>query len=117
MSADELQNSKGSHPLGILFRALPAIIAFVGRKQIEKYDNRSINFCVNISVLAVVINIVASLTSGIMTGRLIGYTGLFVYLLVPFLLKKSFNESISNRLSFVVTIYYILLFFLDMYIL
>ena len=117
MSADELQNSKGSHPLGILFRALPAIIAFVGRKQIEKYDNRSINFCVNISVLAVVINIVASLTSGIMTGRLIGYTGLFVYLLVPFLLKKSFNESISNRLSFGVTIYYILLFFLDMYIL
>lgn len=115
LSEETLQKSTGSNPLGILFRAVPAVIAFIGRKQIAAKQNRLLNICVNISVITVVMNVVASMTSGVMAGRLAGYTTIFSYILLPYLLKKTFNEAISKKLFVSVTIYYVLSFVIKLY--
>ena len=115
MSEESLEQASGSNPLRIIFSAIPAIIAFAGRRKIAQMNDRLINTCINISVITVMMYTVASVTSGIMTGRLPGYTSAFNFILLPFLLNRVFNEKISQNLKTLVTAYYSVYFILDLY--
>ena len=115
LTEEELQQSQGSNPLGILFRSLPAVIAFWGRKQIAKANNRMVNMLVNIAIITVAVNVVSSQTSGIMTGRLMGYLTIYSYLLYPYLLTKVFDEKVSHNLQLILTLFYSSIFLYDLY--
>lgn len=116
MDEETLNESAGSNPIRIAFSAIPVIIAFVGRKQIALANNRLINICINISVITVIMFAIASVTSGIMVGRLPGYTTIYNFLLFPYLLRKVFNEKISNNLTFFIVIFYTVCFIMDLYV-
>jgi hypothetical protein len=115
MSEETLQQATGSNPLRIVVSAIPAVIAFVGRKQIAAANNHIVNICINMSIVTVVMYAVASLTSGILAGRLPGYTLIFNFILFPYLLNKVFNETISKNLRLVITLFYVAYFILDLY--
>lgn len=115
MSEEALQQAKGSNPLRILVSAIPAVIAFIGRKQIAAANNHVTNICINMSIVTTIIYAVASLTSGIMAGRLPGYTLIYNFILFPYLLNKVFNETISKNLRLGITLFYVAYFILDLY--
>lgn len=106
VSEEYLQSAKGSNPLRIAISAIPVVIAFIGRKEIAKSNNLLINICVNMSIVTTLIYFVASFTSGIMTGRLPGYTGIYNFILIPYLSKKVFNETVSKNIKLFFVIFY-----------
>lgn len=116
MTEESLQEAKGSNPIRIAISAIPTVLAFAGRKQIALANNRMVNICVNISAMTVVIYIVSSMTSGIMTGRLPGYTTVYNFLIFPYLLSKVFNEVMSKNIRLVVSLFYVLYFFADAFV-
>lgn len=110
ISEETLQASKGSNPLRILIATIPTVIAFVGRKKIELNNNPLINICVNMSIVTVIIYINASLTSGVLTGRLPGFTALYNFILIPYLAKDVFDESISKSIKLFFILFYTVYF-------
>lgn len=112
LSEETLTQSKGLNPIRLFINLIPVIIAFIGRKKIEKANNSLINSCINISIANISINIVAVLTSGIMTGRLAGYTTLYNFILFPYLCHSVFNEKISKNLEIILIAFYIMHFFI-----
>ena len=115
ISEETLQQATGSNPLRIVVSAIPAVIAFIGRKHIAAANNHVVNICVNMSIVTTVMYAVASLTSGIMAGRLPGYTLIYNFILFPYLLNKVFNETISKNLRLGITLFYVAYFILDLY--
>lgn len=106
LSEELLQTAKGANPLRIVISAIPTVIAFVGRKKIASANNQLINICVNMSIVTTLIYFIASITSGVMTGRLPGFTGIYNFILIPYLSKNVFNEGVSKRIKTFFVLFY-----------
>lgn len=116
MLSEEIKSvDDGANPLRIVISALPCVIAFIGRKKIAAENNSLINICVNMSVFTTLIFFVATFTNGIGTGRLPIYTGLFNLILIPYLCKSVFNETVSKNIKIFFILFYIAYFFADLY--
>ncbi len=110
ISQEVLESEDGTNPIRVIVDAVPMLLAFWGRKKISDDDDLLLPVCVNMSVITTGINIVAMLTSGIMTGRLPVYTGLYSYILLPYLIKRLFNKSESKVVYFIMIVLYIAFF-------
>lgn len=86
-------NDNGTHPLRVLVYSIPAILSFVGRKQIQSYNNPLINLCTNMSIITSGLYVVSMFTSGIFLGRLPIYTSLYSYILLPWELENVISEK------------------------
>lgn len=73
----------GTNPLRVLVYSVPAILAFVGRKQIRREGNALVNFCTNMSIISMGLYLVSMVSSGIFIGRLPIYCSLYGYILLP----------------------------------
>ena len=112
---EEIKNTdNGANPLRIVFSAIPCVIAFIGRKRIAAENNMMVNICINMSMFTTLTYFVATFTNGIGTGRLPIYTSVFNYILIPYLCKKVFNESISKKLHVCFVGYYLASYFAEM---
>ncbi len=78
----------GAHPLRVLVSALPVILAFLARENINKKNDPVLNICVNMSVINLGIYLIAMVTSGIMIGRLPIYVSLYTLIVLPYLIFK-----------------------------
>lgn len=107
--------SIGVNPIRVLVMAIPSIIAFTQRKRIKEIDDSFVKVWVNLSVITTECYIVGMFTSGVM-GRMPGYFQMFNLLLLPWLLKKSFDESMGKSILIASLIGYFAYFWYDMYI-
>ena len=116
MLSEEIKSADdGANPLRILISAIPCVVAFAGRKKIAADNSPLINICVNMSVFTTLVFFVATFTNGIGTGRLPIYTGLFNLILIPYLCKNTFNETVSKKLKVFFVLFYIAYFIVILY--
>ena len=116
MLSEEIKSvDNGANVLRIFISAIPFVIAFIGRKKIAADNNPLINICINMSVFTTLIFFVATFTNGIGTGRLPMYTALYNLILIPYLCKSVFNETVSKNIKIFFILFYIAYFFADLY--
>lgn len=116
MLSEEIKKvDDGANALRILLSAIPCVISFVGRKKIAAENNTLINISVNMSVFTTLTFFVATFTNGIGTGRLPMYTALYNLILIPYLCKSVFNETVSKNIKIFFILFYIAYFFADLY--
>ncbi|EGC75219.1 hypothetical protein HMPREF0490_01109 [Lachnospiraceae bacterium 6_1_37FAA] len=90
----------GVNPMRVLVNSVPAILAWVGRKSIDRDNDLVINLCVNMSIITTCIYLIAMVTSGIMLGRLPIYTSLYSFILLPYIIKRIFTVT-SYKLVYI----------------
>ena len=88
-------NDDGTNVLRVLVYIVPCILAFIGKKKIEKTSDPIINYCVNMSLISAGFYIISIFTSGIFIGRIPIYFSLFNYILLPWELKNLFKKNTS----------------------
>lgn len=86
-------NDDGTNPIRVLFQMIPTILAFIGRKQLQKEDDRTIAICTNMSIISSMLWLVSMVTSGIYMGRLPIYANMFNYILLPYELDRFFAKE------------------------
>lgn len=105
----------GINPIRIIVMAIPSVIAFIKRDEIKGKSSPFINQLINMSVIVTECYIVGMFTSGVI-GRLPIYFILFNWLLLPWLIKNFFDESMSKFITLASIIGYMGYFCYDMYI-
>lgn len=109
------ENQVGVNPIRVLVMAIPSILAFAQRDNIKEINDPFVNIWINLSVITTECYIVGMFTTGIM-GRIPGYFQMFNLLLLPWLLKKAFDESMGKSILIASLIGYFVYFWYDMYI-
>ena len=89
------EEDDGVNPLRVLLYAIPPIVAFVKRSELEKYyeKNSMISICVNMSLITAALYLVGLFTSGILVGRFPIYSELYNLILIPFLLHTCLSKE------------------------
>lgn len=105
----------GVNPFRVVVMAMPSIIAFWKRKQIQEKLNPFFKICVNLSVITTGCYIVGMFTSGII-GRLPIYFQIFNYILLPWLLKEAYDEDMSKTITLTAVVLYFIYFYYEMVI-
>lgn len=100
----------GVNPIRVLIAAVPAVLAFLGRKKIKEINNPLINICINLSVVGVGIYVVGVVTSGIMVGRIPIYFTLTNYILLPWLIENVLNGKTRTAIKILCYIFYLVYF-------
>lgn len=110
MSSMRTMGDDGVNPIRVIISAVPMMLSFINRKSIQKEENKLIYICVNMSVVTVGLNMIAMVTSGILVGRLAIYTSLYSFIIIPYLIRKSFTERsqkiVNGMLIILYFIYY-----------
>ncbi|MDD5923376.1 MAG: EpsG family protein [Clostridia bacterium] len=110
MSAAKESGDDGTSFLRVLVNIVPTIICFVFRKQLDT-ENRVINICVNMSVITAGLYLISMVTSGILIGRLPGYTNMYNFILLPYLIKNVFTEQDSKTVNTIMIVMYIIYYY------
>lgn len=100
----------GTNPLRVLVYSVPAILSWLGIKEIREADDPVINICTNMSIISAAFYIVSMFTSGIYIGRLPIYFSLSSYILLPWLIEKVFSYK-WTRWIYVICIALYLVFY------
>lgn len=82
----------GTNILRVLVYIVPTILAFLGRKKINRENDTIISYCVNMSLISAGFYIVSIFTSGIFIGRIPIYFSLYNYILLPWEIKNIFEK-------------------------
>lgn len=105
----------GTNPLRVLVYSIPAILAFIGRKIVDKSENPLINFCTNMSIITAGIYVVSMFTSGIYYGRLPILTSLYNYILLPWEIENIFTKQSRKIVYSVLIICYLGFYYFQMH--
>ena len=113
-STEQFAQDDGVNPIRVLVMAVPPVIAFWGRKILERKENAFINICINMSVICAGIYFLGIFTSGILVGRLPIYFEIYNMILLPYLLKECFAEESSKIMFVLCTIGFLGFYYLQM---
>lgn len=105
----------GVNPFRVLVMAIPAIMAFLRRKHMGEHITPFVKVWINLSVITAECYLVGMFTSGVM-GRMPMYFQMFNLLLLPWLLKNAFDESMGKSILLASLIGYFAYFWYDMII-
>ena len=109
-------NDDGTNPIRVIVYSVPALLSLVGLRNIRKTDDKVINFCTNMSIVASGLHLISMVTSGIFIGRLPIYASLYSNgILLPWELKNVFNNSSSRYMKIITIACYTMLYFYQMY--
>lgn len=111
ISSDSYLNDDGVNPIRVLVFSITTILAFISKKNVE--DNDVVNILINMSIVTTGIYIIGMSTSGIMIGRLPIYTQMYQYILLPYLINKTFNFK-DRKIIYILSIACYLLYFYAM---
>lgn len=90
-------NDDGTNPIRVLVYSIPMILSLMGLRYIREADDKVINFCTNMSIVASGLYLISMVTSGIFIGRLPIYASLFSNgVLLPWEVDNIFNEESSR---------------------
>ena len=90
---DQFAQDDGSSIFHTLIAAVPVVLAFWKRREIEEKNVKHIFIIVNMSVLAVMVSLLANFTSGILIGRFPIFLTLYNFILLPWMFDNVFNEE------------------------
>lgn len=101
--ANLVAEDTGVNPMRVAFFALPVVFAFMFRNTLQKEADKDIyvSICINMSLATAALYFVGMFTSGIFIGRLPVYCELYECMLVPFLMKKCFNDK-NRKLAYII---------------
>ena len=86
-------NDDGTNIFRVLFYSVPAIMSLIFRPYVLRADDKLINVCANLSIIAAGIYLFSFFTSGIIVGRLPIYFSLANYILIPWLVQEVFDAG------------------------
>lgn len=113
-STAQFAEDDGVNPIRVLVMAVTPVIAFCGRKVLEKKADAFINICINMSVICAGIYFLGIFTSGILVGRLPIYFEIYNLILLPYLLKECFTRESSKIMFVLCTIGFLGFYYLQM---
>lgn len=96
----------GANVIRVFVGAVPIVLAYLGRKQIAKDNDRFVNILINFSVLNLVFYILA--VQNWIFARMSMYFGLYVLLLLPWLIQNLFDKKSSAILYGCCLVFYTL---------
>lgn len=104
-------NDDGTNIIRVIVYALPTLMAFVGRKWLDREQDSIINMSTNMSIISTAIYLVSNQTSGVFVGRLPIYASLYNYILMPYLIDKMFTKESARIVKMLMIIGYIGFFY------
>lgn len=104
-------NDDGTNPVRVLVHSIPMILSLVGLRYVREANDKVINFCTNMSIVASGLYLVSMVTSGIFIGRLPIYANLYSNgILLPWELENMFNMKSSYYMKVATIIGFALLY-------
>ena len=105
----------GTNPIRVLIYSVPAIMALAGRRYLQAEEDPTIDFCVNMSVIATGFYLLSMVTSGIYIGRLPIYMSLYSYISLPWMINHMFEEHAARFIKIVAIVLYLVFFYFQMH--
>lgn len=90
------EGDDGVHPIRVIVAAIPAILAWFNRKNIEAENNTLLNICINMSILTALLFTFGVFTSGILMGRLPIYCEVYAAISLPLLIHRMMPSGKRN---------------------
>lgn len=87
------ETDDGINPIRVFINAIPVVLAFLSKEKLKAEDNMFNNIAINLSMITLGVSLIAMVTSGIYVGRLIIYTQLANYIILPKLISTSFDKK------------------------
>lgn len=117
MLKDEIWTTDdGTNMLRVLFYSIPAIMAFLGRKHIQRANDPVINLCTNYGIVTALFYVLSAFTSGIYMGRLPIYTTFPGYVVTVWLLERMFTRDSVRIAKGMLIGVYLVFFYYQMHI-
>ena len=107
-------NRSGINPFRLAVSMVIPVIAYTRKDIIEEKNDPLVNLLINISVISVGCYVVGMFTNGV-AARIAAYFDIFSLILLPWLLKKAFDESMGRTIAIVSFIGYFVFFWYTMY--
>ena len=89
-------------------------MTFIKREKIERINSPILNLIINISIISVGCYIVGLFTNGV-AARISAFFDIFTLLLLPWLVKKVYDESMGKTITIASFIGYMAFFLYNMY--
>lgn len=109
---ENMKSGAGSNLLHVAIAAVPAVIALIGKKDVEEKAPAYINVCINMSIVTACVFLVASFTSGILMGRMPIYFQMYSFIALPWLLDNVFDKESAKTIKIACVFLYLLMYFL-----
>lgn len=112
---DQFEEDDGVNPLRALFFCVFPILAYIKKDSLEEQyeSNPMLPIAVNMSLVTAALNIVGVFTSGILIGRLPIYCSVYNMLLIPYILKYSFNDRDRTLVRVVLIAMMMVMFYME----
>ena len=92
-SVKQFSDDDGSNIMRFFVAAVPPVLAFIKRKEVEEVNSPIVNVMINMSVVSACCYLVATFTSGILMGRVPLYFELTNFALLPWLLENVYETK------------------------
>ena len=100
----------GINPIRVLVNAIPVVLAFLSKEKLKAEDNMFNNIAINLSMITLGVSLIAMVTSGIYVGRLIIYTQLYGFAILPMLISSTFDKR-SKKFVYLALIFLYLIYY------
>ncbi len=107
---DTLVESAGINIFRVLVAAVPFVLCLIYKKRIDELNDNVLNYCANMSTLALAISVFSAASGGELLGRLAEYYLIYNTLTYPMILKRVVSKDISRILEIGLIIGYLIFF-------
>ncbi len=109
-SVDQFADDDGSNIMRFFVAAVPPLLAFIKRKEVEAIGSPFVYVMINMSVISACCYLVATFTSGILMGRVPLYFELSGFSLIPWLLDNVYDVK-DRKIFKILCIFFYCIFF------
>lgn len=109
-------STEGTNFLRVLVYCIPPLLALALLPRIRALNVPLINLATNMSIVSMGIYIVSMFTSGMYIGRLPIYCSLYNYILLPWVLERSFDKSSAKVVMLMAMGCYMVYYYYQMHI-
>lgn len=107
---DRIVETEGLNIFRVLVAAVPFALCMIYKKRIDELDDRMLNYCANMSTLALAISIFSAASGGELLGRLAEYYLIYNTLTYPMLFKRVATKSVGKILTVGLMVSYFIFF-------
>lgn len=113
---NQFLDTDGTNYLRVLVFCIPPIIALIFRKRLLRVDDPLANLATNMSIASMGTYIISMFTSGIFIGRLPIYFSLYNYMLLPWIIQRTFDKRSSKLIYLIVMGCYMVYYYYQMHV-
>ncbi len=107
---DRIVETEGLNIFRVLVAAVPFALCLIYKKRIDELDDRMLNYCANMSTLALAVSIFSAASGGELLGRLAEYFLIYNTLTYPMLFKRVATKSVGKILTVGLMVSYFIFF-------